>query len=75
MIKSAWKKLPGSVYLNLTIPAKSTATIYFPTKNKESISESNRPVVHLEDLQFLKVEGAYAIFEVAPGTYHFKSDW
>lgn len=75
IIKSAWRKESGSIYLDLTIPGNSTATVFIPTKNKENIAESNQAIEHLEDLKFIRLEGNYAVFEVASGTYHFKSDW
>jgi len=74
-IKSAWRKQSGKISLDLTIPGNSTATVYIPTKNQKSITENNRKIDHLENVKFIRSEDGYAVFEVASGNYHFKSDW
>lgn len=75
MIKCSWRKEEGSMFLNVTIPGNSIATIYVPTKNFKSITESNREVGKVDELKFLKAEGNYALFQVGSGFYRFKSDW
>jgi alpha-L-rhamnosidase len=75
IIKSGWKKEPGSIYLNVTIPGNSTAVVYIPTKNKNSITEGNRKIDLLNGVKFLRIEDKYSVYEVGSGTYHFKSNW
>jgi alpha-L-rhamnosidase len=75
VIRSAWKKEAGSIYLDLTVPGNSTATVFVPARNKESITESNRTIDQSEGLRFLRVEGAYVVLEAGSGVYHFKADW
>lgn len=75
IIKSAWRKESSSVYLDLTIPGNSTATVFIPTKNRKNITENNQAIDNPQELKFLRMEGAYAVFEVVSGTYHFKSNW
>ena len=73
-IKSVWRKESGSVSLDLAIQGNSTATVFVPTKNRKSITESNQAIDHLKEMKFLRMEEKYAVFEVSPGSYHFKSD-
>lgn len=75
MIKSAWKKERGSIYLNVTIPGNSTATVYVPTKNINSITEGNRRINRAKEIKFLRTQDNYAVYQLGSGTYHFKSDW
>lgn len=75
IIKSGWRKEAGFIYLDVTIPENSTATVFVPTKNVKSITESNRKVGKVDELKFLKMEDNYAVFQVGSGSYHFKSDW
>jgi alpha-L-rhamnosidase len=75
LIKSAWKKKAGFIYMDITIPENSTATVYIPTKNAKSITEGNRKIDKIKELKFLKTEGVYAAFEIGSGTYNFKSEW
>ena len=75
IIKSAWRKESGSIYLDVTIPGNSTATVFIPTKNIKSITESNQNIDLVNEVKFLRAEDKYAIYNVGSGTYHFKSDW
>lgn len=73
--KSAWRKESGSVYLDITIPGNSTATVFIPTKNINSITENEININKVKEAKFLKTENSYAVFQIGSGTYHFKSDW
>jgi alpha-L-rhamnosidase len=75
VIKSAWKKAHGSFYLEVTVPENSTATIYVPTKNVKSITESNKKIDEAAGIKFLNTQDDYAVFQVGSGKYQFKSDW
>jgi len=75
VIKCAWKKKAGFIYMDISIPENSTATVYIPTINMKSITEGNRKINNSKELKFLKMEGSYAAYEVGSGTYNFKSEW
>jgi alpha-L-rhamnosidase len=74
-IKSAWKKEKGSIYLTVTIPGNSVATVYVPAKNINSITEGNRSVKKVKEIKFLFAHDKSAVYQLGSGTYHFKSDW
>jgi len=74
-IKSAWKKEKGSIFLTVTVPGNSTATVYVPSKNISSITESNRNIRKAKDIKFLSAQDKYAVCQIGSGTYNFKSDW
>jgi len=75
IIKSSWKKENGSISLQVTIPGNSTATVYVPTKNIKSITESNKKIDQVKEIKFLLAKDNFAVFQVGSGTYYFKSDW
>lgn len=75
IVKSAWKKGAGSVKLDVTIPGNTTATVFVPTSNSRSITESNHKIGRNSEIKWLRTQDHYAVFEVSSGTYHFKSDW
>jgi len=75
MVKSAWKKEKGSVYLNITIPCNSLATVFVPSKNNKSITEGNHNIRNNKEIKFLYSQDNYAVYQLGSGTYHFKSDW
>ncbi|MDR2914947.1 MAG: glycoside hydrolase family 78 protein [Tannerella sp.] len=74
-IKSAWKKQGKSISLDLTIPANTTATVFIPTTDKNSVTENGKAAGKIKELKFVKEEPDYVIYQVGSGTYKFKSDW
>ncbi len=74
-IKSAWKKQGKSILLDLTIPANTTATVFIPTTNKNSVTENGKAAGKIKELKFIKEEPDYVIYQIGSGTYKFKSDW
>jgi alpha-L-rhamnosidase len=74
-VKSAWKKDSGWVLLDVTIPGNSTATVFVPAKSADSITESNRKIGKAKEIEFLRMDGGYAFYQVGSGIYHFKSHW
>lgn len=75
VIKSAWRKESGYIILDVTIPENSVATLYIPTRELDSITESNKRIELVKGVEFLRGEGDYGVFSVGSGTYHFKSRW
>jgi hypothetical protein len=70
-ISSEWKCEAGKFTLTAGIPVNATATIYIPTKDPEAVTESGEPAKKADGVKFLRTEGAYAVFEVGSGVYHF----
>ena len=75
LIRSAWKKQKGSIEYTVTIPANTVATVFVPTTNRKSVTESNRPVDQVKECRYLRTEGSWAVYEVGSGDYRFQSKW
>ena len=75
MIRSAWRKENDSISLNIAVPGNSLATVYVPTKNVKSITESIRGISKVKEVKFLFAQENYAVYQVGSGTYNFKSAW
>ncbi|HVV72232.1 MAG TPA: family 78 glycoside hydrolase catalytic domain, partial [Verrucomicrobiae bacterium] len=75
MIKSAWRKEAGSLFLHVTIPCNSTATVYVPARDQGRVNESDRPAGQAEAVKFLKREAGYALYECTSGTFRFTTEW
>lgn len=65
-IVSEWKIEGGKLMLDVTIPANTAATVYIPTTNPESVTESEN---------FLRMDGDYAVCEVGSGHWRFCSEF
>lgn len=73
-IVSDWKIESGIFTLNATVPANTTAKIYIPTRDKNSVSESGQPASQAPGVKFLGQEGNAAVYSVGAGNYHFTAD-
>ena len=71
-IVSAWTVKDGVFTLNVTIPANTTATVFLPTTDAKSITESGKPAANAEGVKNLRLEGGKAILEIGSGTYCLK---
>ena len=70
-IVSDWKIEGGQFRLVTTIPANTTALIYVPAANAESVQESGTPVVKSPGVKFERMENGAAVFSVGSGSYQF----
>jgi alpha-L-rhamnosidase len=73
-IVSDWKLENGKFTLRVEAPVSTTATVYVPTKNADSIKESGKPAAQAEGVRFLKMENEYAVFAVESGQYVFQAE-
>ena len=72
-IASHWRWDGQSFSLEVTIPANTTATVYVPATEVESISEGSEPAAEAEGVRFLRMEDGCAVLEVGSGEYRFTS--
>jgi alpha-L-rhamnosidase len=72
-IISNWKIENDVFYLEAAIPGNTTAKIYIPAKNQESVFESDKPVSRVKGIKFIKFHNGYAEFQAGSGKYYFKS--
>jgi len=72
-IASDWKRDGHQFFLNVTIPANTTATVFVPAQSADGVTESGRPAAQSDGVKFLREENGRAIFDIASGEYSFKS--
>lgn len=70
-ISSSWQLQNGQLTLDVEIPANTTATIYLPSKDPNSIAESGKPLSTQKDIRLTGTEKDRAILEAGSGKYHF----
>lgn len=70
-ILSQWKKTVAEFSLDVSVPANTTAIIYLPAANNNSIFENNKPIVMQKGIVVKGVENNRTIIEVGSGSYHF----
>jgi alpha-L-rhamnosidase len=72
-IISRWEKKERKIWLNVTIPVNSSATVFVPAADINSITESGTPVTRAPGVTFLRQADGCAIFHVQSGMYQFIS--
>jgi alpha-L-rhamnosidase len=72
-ILSHWKQEKDLFSLNLTIPGNTTATLYLPSSDVESVKESGKDIKTNNDIKFVKYEKGFVVYEIGSGEYRFSS--
>ena len=67
-ISSHWKLDAGSLSLDVTIPANTTATIYVPVKDGSTVTQNGKTITGTDNSTV-----GYAAVNVGSGNYHFSS--
>jgi len=73
LIESHWTIQNGRIELTVTVPANTTATVYVPTTDSATITESGNVAKAVAEVSLIKEEGGYAVFNVNSGTYRFSA--
>ena len=73
-IATAWKRAGDRFELEVSIPANTTATVYLPAKDRESVQENGQSLSKSKLVKFDRVEGDRVILTVESGIYHFASE-
>ena len=55
------------------MPVGTTATVYIPAKDADSVIESGMPASQTEGVKFVKMEDGSAMFAVESGKYAFQA--
>jgi len=72
-IASEWKIEGIRFYLNVTVPANTTATLYVPSLPVKTVLEGDKSATAAYGLKFREYKDGYAVFEAGSGAYAFTS--
>ncbi|WP_298878609.1 family 78 glycoside hydrolase catalytic domain [uncultured Polaribacter sp.] len=72
-----WTKKGDKATFHIEVPVNTTAKVYVPATDKESVEEGNQLAEKSENISYVGIEkndavGNYVIFNVASGIYDFK---
>jgi alpha-L-rhamnosidase len=68
-----WKRERDRFGLELTLPANTTATVFLPAKDRDTISEGGQTLDRVAGVSFLRQESGRSVLAVESGTYRFAS--
>jgi alpha-L-rhamnosidase len=69
-----WKKEPESFKVEIKVPVSSTSTVYIPASQAAKILENGKKIKNSPQLNFLRMEGKYAVIQTGSGNYSFTSN-
>ncbi|MDB4583604.1 family 78 glycoside hydrolase catalytic domain [Draconibacterium sp.] len=72
-ITSSWKLEGDDFYLDVEIPANTTATVYIPYSELNTVYENNIAINEAEEIDFIKTEEHKAVYKIGSGKYSFLS--
>jgi alpha-L-rhamnosidase len=72
-ISSGWELNNGTFKYNVTVPANTTATVYIPTNNVNTVKESGQPIAKVNGVKFIEFKDGKAVYELESGSYDFRS--
>ena len=75
-IESSWTRSDnGSITYNVTIPANTTATVYYPlAKDQTDVYEGSVKASDAEGVEYVETVNGKAIFNIGSGSYIFSPD-
>jgi len=71
LIATHWIRKGNNLELNVEIPANTTATVYVPAKDGNSIKLNGQPALDSESVRLVKVTGDMVVLEIVSGKYKF----
>ncbi len=71
-VSSSWKIDNNTTFMDVEIPANTTATVFIPAKNASQITEGNKALSSIKEIKFSGMENDYIKLELGSGIYHFK---
>lgn len=71
-IKSEWKREGKNLLLHVEVPFNTSATVYLPTTDRAAVTESNKPINQLKDIQYAGSENGKLLYKIGSGSYSFK---
>lgn len=71
LVTSAWRRAGGTLFLTVTVPANTTATVFVPTRDARSAREGGVPAGRAKGVRFLGTKEGSAVYQVGSGRYSF----
>ncbi|KIC95183.1 alpha-L-rhamnosidase [Flavihumibacter solisilvae] len=70
-VSGGWKKENDELQMTVEIPANTTAKIYIPAANAESVTESGKALSAIAGIKINGGEKGYVVIETGSGKYNF----
>lgn len=73
-VRSAWSTTSGTMKLDVTVPANTTAQVRIPAANRWAVTEGGTPISEVDDVRYVEQADGDVVLEVGSGRYAFAVD-
>ncbi len=73
-LASKWKVENGKLWLDVEIPANTTATVYIPAANAATVTENGVALSNVKDIKIVGSDKEYVQVALGSGVYHFVAE-
>lgn len=70
-LASGWKIEGDQIFMDVTIPANTTATVFVPATNLSQVTEGNRQITTIKEITRGELKDGYLSLTLGSGEYHF----
>jgi alpha-L-rhamnosidase len=71
-VSNSWKNEGSKIFMDVEIPANTTATVFLPAGNADSVKESGKALSEDNTIKLKGVKDNYVIVDLGSGVYHFE---
>jgi alpha-L-rhamnosidase len=68
---SEWKIQDNQIFMNVTVPVNTSATVYLPAISANNITESGNPLKSVKEISITGIEENYVVVKIGSGSYSF----
>lgn len=72
LLSSHWRLAGDTLYIDLTIPANTSSSVYIPAPDGGLITESEHPLANIKEITIENVGRGFVVARVGSGEYHFR---
>ncbi len=72
-VRSHWRAEKGNIFIDVVIPANTTAMIYIPGTESNTITESGKSISLVKEIEVVGREEGYTVLKVGSGKYLFSN--
>ena len=70
-IRSEWRRRASTVELLVTVPPNTSATVYVPARDAQSVREGGGSATQAPGVKFERFESGAAVYSIGSGSYTF----
>ena len=71
-LSTGWKTAEDKIWMDVEIPANTTATVYMPADDAAAVTESGKTLSSIPEIKITGTEEGYVVLKLGSGVYRFE---